>query len=259
MIDVSNIDSYPIELEAFIMEAILSLSDSIITKIKETEIKYDIDVRCAIEDYLSPSRAEPFYTNLINHMDSYDLVVYHGTKILNKSLVLDNGLKVNDWDRYSALLYDSYKAFGINSEDIQETLSLIECEYNRKYTDSDRYAQLCFFSALDLIGDENAAGYEQFCENIGGEVARWALEENYPDKYKLLKENGEAFFVKFKIQFADIALFQKEKIAYQFVSYYFAKNILDFSYKVEFDSMTTQDILPNNILKMIPYNMEIES
>lgn len=255
MIDVSNIDSYPIELKKYIMSYLSKMPSDFIAKIKSKKIEYEIDIRCAIEDYLGPWRAVSLYEDLVSLMDKYDLIVYHGTKMLNKTMVLENGLKVNDWNRYSTLLFDTFNLFGMSGNDINETMEYVESEYERKYSPYDIAPQLYFFSGLNLI-DGDIVGYEQFCESIGGEIARWALEEKHLEKYKLLKDNGEAFIVKFKLAFTDVVSFQKDIIAYQFVSHYAAKEFFDFSYQVKFDGATTKDVPSNNILEIIPYKNE---
>lgn len=58
------------------------------------------------------------------------------------------------------------------------------------------------------------AGYEQFCENIGGELARDALKNEYPQLYEYLRANGKAFLVKFKIPFSNIKDYNQDSIIY---------------------------------------------
>lgn len=254
MIDVLRVNSFPKELEDCIMNHFSKMSYDITSKIKNNEIICKSDIRCAVEDYLRPSKAESLYSNLIAIMDKFDLVVYHGTRIINRAVIEKKGLRVNDWKRYSTSLISVFKEIGWNDYVIEEILKCVEAEHNRKY--SNRNAQLYFFSSLNLIGGKYA-GYEQFCENIGGELVKWALEDKYPEKYNLLKKKGEAVFVKFKLPFASIESYMKESIIYQFVCYYAAKEFFDFVYQVEFDGMTSQDISPNNILKILACPMDI--
>ena len=74
-------------------------------------------------------------------------------------------------------------------EEIQKAVDIVKSEYNRKYAGYDRKAQVCFFTNMSMLEGEYAA-YDQFCESIGGELARWALKDKYTDLYKPLKENG---------------------------------------------------------------------
>ena len=76
--------------------------------------------------------------------------------------------------------------------------------------------------------------------------------------YAPLKNNGEAFVVKFRMPFADVVDFEKEVILYQFVSHYAAKYFFDFNYDIQFLSMTESDVPKENILELIPYTKEVD-
>lgn len=115
-------------------------------------------------------------------MNNQALAGYHATKIFDKTLILKNGLKANDWNRYSGMLFNTYKKLGIGNADIIEIKTIIESEYIRKYTHINYTGHVCFFVILKML-DRDKGGYDQFCENIGGELARKALKE----KYRLFK------------------------------------------------------------------------
>lgn len=95
---------------------------------------------------------------------------------------------------------------------------------------------------MGQIDQEGSAGCEQFCESIGGEIARWALKDCHPELYAPLKNKGEAFVMKFKMPFFDVVDFEKETILYQFVSHYAAKYFFDFNYDIQFTSITESDL-----------------
>ena len=103
---------------------------------------------------------------------------------------------------------------------------------------------------------DTTAGYEQFCENIGGELARDALKIDYPQIYRYLRENGDAILVKFKIPFIDIKSYDKDSSVYRFVAYFAGKYFWNYNYEIHFDGNTDKDIEPNNILEIIPYTID---
>lgn len=251
LIDVSDANTFPKELEQLVLKKLLSYTPDIILKIKSKNIEYEKDVRIAIEEYLSPKscKEEVFYNTLIALMDKYEFVLFHATKVVNKTTLM-NGLNINDWQKYSALMESNCKILGMNETDIHKVLSLIKDEYERKYIQNKTKPNLSFFSGLELV-DCKGRGYDQFCENIGGELAKWALEKE-PILYKPLKEAGESFIVKFKIPFSNINETKKEQIAYQFITHYAARKFFNYEYNIEFDGMTHKNVSADNILEIIP-------
>lgn len=256
VIDVSRPSTYPAELENIIMNYFSKLSEEIKTKIKAEEIEYEVDVRCAIEDYVGPHKAEALYNKLIDIMKDYEIIVYHSTKALSNSCFMKDGLQPNEWNWYEQTLSKTLKKLGAGEEDLNKAINLIKREYERKYI--NREPALCFFSDLSLIDDSESAGYEQFCENIGGELARWALKEKEPGIYKVLKDNGEQMIVKFKLSFSDIVWHQQDSILFQFICYVAGKYFWDYTYQVNFDGITKVSVMPEKILEFIPYDKEVD-
>lgn len=193
---------------------------------------------------------------LIAIMENYDLICYHSTKVLRRESIEKDGLKPNEWSWYSQTLKESFMRIGINNVDLKKAIELVKQEYDRKYI--GREPALCFYSDLSLVRDDGYAGYEQFCENIGGELARWALKKKEPSLYKLLKQNSEQLIVKFKLPFSDIVYYEKDIIVYQFVSYVAAKYFWNYEYQIQFDSITRKVVTPDKILELIPYDKIID-
>lgn len=256
VIDVSRPSTYPAELENVVVDFFSKLPEEIKIKIKEEEIKYEVDVRCAIEDYVGLYKADVLYNKLAEIMKEYDLIVYHATKVPSTTCFMNEGLQPNEWNWYEQTLAKTLKELGIDGVDLERAINLIKCEYDRKYI--DREPMLCFFSDLSLVDDGESAGYEQFCENIGGELARWALKEEEPSIYKVLKDNGEQMIVKFILPFSDIVRYQKDMIIYQFICYVAGKYFYRYDYKVCFDGITNVGVIPEKILEFIPYDNEVD-
>lgn len=255
LIDSENPSTYPLEMQDDVYQYIAKCLSSIEKQIKKIPLNYDSDVRCAIEDYLRPFKADELYQKLLRIMSDTELICYHASKVYDCNQILERGLHTNDWDRYSAFMRETLVALG--STNIDDTIKRIHKEYNRKYAFADRQPQLYFFSGLQLADGGDSAGYDQFCENIGGELARWALKDTMPEVFQLLKNNGVQVIIKFKLPFADIVDYQKEIIIYQFISYYAAKYFWNWDYSVEFDGATNRDVAPEQILDIIEYEKEV--
>lgn len=257
LIDVSDVSTIPIEVKNKIYEAFSALSNDAVKRIKCQKVNNNYDILCAIGDYYGTSRATGFYDELNTILEKYDLVCYHATKVSSKSILLKDGLKTNDWDVYCSNLKSAYMNMKLSDEEIQKAVDIVKSEYNRKYAGYDGKAQVCFFTNMSMLESEYAA-YDQFCESIGGELARWALKDKYPHLYNPLKENGKSCIVKFKLPYSKIADYEKDDIAYQFVIYYACVYFWNRKYDIEFDGITQYDVSPEDILNIIDYDKEID-
>lgn len=256
LIDASKINTIPVDIEQKIMRYFAVLPESAIAVIKKQKLEYDRDVLCAIEDYVAPYKAYNFYQELTTLFEQYEMVCYHSTKILDKNMILQDGLKTNDWERYSRNIINTFKRLNVKDDDIEKAIKVIRKQYNWKYPSHNSEPQLCFYSDLGLLSNDMSAGYEKFCENIGGELAQDALKDDYSQIYRYLRENGDAILVKFKIPFIDIGSYNKDSIIYQFVAYFAEKYFWNYNYEIHFDGNTDRDIEPNNILDIIPYTAD---
>ena len=253
IIDVSDIITIPMEIEQKILERFQSLPCSIVSKIKECKIEYDRDVCCAIEDYIGPSSAYYFYRELCVLFEKYEMICYHSTKTLDEKIILTSGLQTNEWNAYSTHIIKTLHTLEASEEEITQAVEAIKKKYDWKYPSHGREPQLCFYSDTGLLSEDMHAGYEQFCENIGGELARDALKNEYPQLYEYLRANGKAFLVKFKIPFSNIKDYNQDFIIYQFVSYFAGKYFWNYDYEIHFDGNTDKEIPATDILELIPY------
>lgn len=255
-IDVSNVSSIPNSIKDRIIDEIKSLPGNVVEKIKKQKIKYDIDVKNAIEDYLGIRIYNYFYEDLVALFSDYKLVCFHSTKVLNKKYIITNGIKTNEWNTYSDHLRKTMQLIGVKATEENQIINIIKKQYNWKYPKQLREPQLCFYSDIGMLNEGMRAGYEQFCENIGGELARDALKDKYPDLYKYLRENGKAYLVKFVIPFSNIKGYNQDDIVYQFISYYAGKFFWNYNCEIHFDGNTDKAIPVADIIELIPYNIE---
>ena len=257
LIDVSDVNTIPVEVRDKIYQSFSALSNDVVNRIKCQNANHNNDILCALGDYYGTYRTTRFYDELNAILEKHDLVCYHATKVSSKSMLLRDGLKTNDWDVYCSNLKSAYMNMKLSDEEIQKAVDIVKSEYNRKYAGYDRKAQVCFFTNMSMLEGEYAA-YDQFCESIGGELARWALKDKYPDLYKPLKENGKSCIVKFKLPYAKIADYEKDDIAYQLVIYYAGVYFWNKEYDIKFDGNTQSDVPPKDILDIIDFNKDID-
>lgn len=256
LIDLFDISTLPAEIKNKVYESFSALPIDIVDKIRRQDVHHNNNILCIIERY-------GFYKDaylsdeVVDILEKYDIICYHATKVSSKNILLRDGLKTNNWNVYCSNLKSAYMNADFSEDKIQEAVDIVKNEYNRKYTSYGRKAQLCFFSNLSMFEREYST-YDQFCENIGGELARRALKDKYLELYKPLKENGESCIVKFKLPYAKIADYEKDNIAYQFVMYYAGVYFWNKEYDIEFDSSTQFDVPPENILEIIDVNKTID-
>lgn len=256
LIDVSDVSTIPAEIKQKIGDRFMALHPNTVSKIKAYNIQYDRDVACAIDDYLGPRAAYDFYDMLISLFEQHEIICYHFTKVLNESNILDEGFKTNEWDIYRKNIIHTLQMIGVGEKELTEAVEIIKQKYDWKYPLHDREPQLCFYSDINLLRDGMSAGYEQFCENIGEELARDALKGEYPDLYKYFRENGKAFVVKFKIPFLNIKSYDQDSIIFQFVAYFAGKYFWNYNCEFHFDGNTDKAIPTGDIVELIPYTVD---
>ena len=257
LIEIEKPATYPNAMQTMIYQYIKENLVCVEEQIRKKTLEYDCDVLCAIEDYLLYTKAESLYNQLFEIMNDKEIVCYHATKVLDRRQLIENGLRVNDWNGYSELMRKVLLTLG--DPNVDKAIEYIHDEYDRKLNSNNNVMpNICFFSGLNLLNFDNIAGFDQFCQNMGGELARWALKENLPETYQLLKNNGIQLVVKFRLPFRDIAYFRQEIILYQFVSYYAAKYFWEWNYSVKFDGITFKNVSPQQILELIDYRKKID-
>lgn len=246
IIDSSDYNSFPKE---FIKTVIDKINNMPPVERQKLIISNDINI---IKKYFDINGNNYYWyqNTLIPLMNKYNFICFHSTKVYDKNLILDNGLKINEWNTYSKTMSDTFFKLKIDKETQTEALKYIKNEYDRKI----RNPEICFFSGLNLISNDYAAGYENWCESMGGELANWALEEKMPDVYKLLKSNGEAYYVKFKLKFDKFYIYCKDSILKELLVKVISKEFWNKEYEVRFDGKTLYDIPKENILQLIPCN-----
>lgn len=255
LIDASDATTIPTEIKNKIVNWFASLPQNVNCNIKTFKDMHGQNVTWAIDEYVESGLKYGFYDELIALFEKHNMICYHSTKVYDKETILSDGLRTNEWDTYSRNISKTLQILGMEEKEIAEIIEIIKREYDRKYTSHGREAQLCFYSDMELLSKGIRAGYERFCENIGGELARDALQKDYPELYKNLRENGEAYLIKFKIPFLHINSYNKESVIKPFIDYVGGKYFWNTNLEIHFDGDTNKAVLPCDILELIPYTI----
>lgn len=209
---------------------------------------YDSMVQRRLENNIRAYRAQDLYETLGSILDQEELICYHATKVLSPAKIKSVGLRTNDWERYSNDIKEALLEGGVDSTDIEEVLKSLKHEKERK--DFDCKNRLCFFANPISFAVEDALGYDQFCQNIGGELARWPLKDYMPTVYSILRDSGQSLLVKFSIPFNWIADFEREGIIAHFIYHEAAAYLWNYSYDIEFDGTLFQDVPASAIMEV---------
>lgn len=255
MIDVGNPNTIPEEIKNAISDYIGKLPADTISRIKGYTVNYRSDVRCAIEKYMMAHNAPELYDKVLACLNTSSLRCFHATKIENEQCILNHGLKINDWEEYSVILNNALNHTGVSKSAVAEAMNCVKHEYERKY--GDKPGELCFFVPMSAVYSEDYAGYDQFCQNVGGELARWPLKAKMPDVFNMLQSIGKQVIIEFELPFSDIVDYDKDIIAYQFVVYFAGLILWGKEYPIEFDSKTYYNVLPTQIIKIHYYDREV--
>lgn len=254
IIDALNSQTYPEEANDIVLSHIALLPDEKLRKIRDIHIEYESDVRCAFDGFLNINSThgyKMFTEELIPVFNKYNILCYHATRVENINTIKERGL-LSSLDDYDQLLSGFLKREGINKGKIEEILESIHCVARRK--NYKGIHQICFYiNKNDLYNEDGSAGYDQFLETIGGELAHWALYNKNPETLSILQTKGIPVVVCFKTPFSRIAYSHKDKVISPFVYNIAAKSIWDFDYEIRADAELVGDVTPENIVEIIPY------
>ena len=248
MIDLTDYSTIPAIVGSVVRSFVDSLPDKNVL-MQDGPPLYNSMVRCRLEDYIRPYRVPNLYETLGSILDREEIVCYHATKLLSPERIKSEGLRTNDWERYSGDIREALEKGGVPAAEIEEALQRIKHEKVRK--EHNAQDRLCYFANLINYEVEDGPGYDQFCQNIGGELARWALQEYMPDVYKVLRESGESVLVKFSILFNWVADFEREGIIAHFIYHEAAAYLWNNLYDIEFDGNLFRDVPGSYILEII--------
>ena len=106
LIDASNTNTIPVDIEQNIMEYFSRLPKNIVVNMQQCKVENVNDIMCAIEKYISS--IFDFCQMLLPLFELHELVCFHSTKILDKDIILSDGLKTNNWNIYSKNIINTF-------------------------------------------------------------------------------------------------------------------------------------------------------
>lgn len=204
IISVDNPTTFPCGTEDLVYKYIDELPPETISKLHDIENGNDYSSPKQIFDKIG---APNLYDEILPLFKDCSLLCYHATRVLNENTILNTGLLLNDWNNYSVFLREALELTAISETDIENALTLIKQEQERKTRDIPPV--ICFYASSFM---DNYM--EAFCCNVGGEIARWALRDKMPDVFEKLKNIGTPVVVECALPLDDIGLTSIEEIVY---------------------------------------------
>lgn len=250
LISAANPASFPAGLYDTVVTVIDQIPYEELQRLKQSVPANERSVDSALDGWLGIWKQYDLYQKtLIPMFNQYDILCYHATRIGSKDSICQQGLRTN-MKVYTEMLKSFLLSEGVSDEKINLALDAIQKEYQRKYRDNPH--QLCFFTNLVSFRNvDGSAGYDQFCETVGGELANWALENQYPEILEILRTKGFPVVVEFTAPFGSVADYHKDNLIFPFVAHVAAKKLWGFNYVIESNSSLIGEIPPERILRLI--------
>ena len=244
MIDLTDYTTIPPELAVVVRDKFKRLCiKKELGKVDSPWYEWDGCCKCNADG------ACELYKAVKDILNKEEIVCYHATKVLYPKEIKESGLHINDWARYSSDIRKTLIKGGIDSTTINKALQQIKDEKHRK--EKGLSDQICFFANNNSFCVKNALGYDQFCVNIGGELARGALERTMPDVYRVLRNMGTSLLIKFVVPYTWISDYREKTIISCFIYHEAAAYLRDYLCDIEFDGAVTRDIPASLILDII--------
>ena len=81
LIDVTKENTFPKEMKEIIYDYLAKLSDETTKLIIKNKPTSSLDIKCAIENYLSYLEAEVLYNTIISMLQNCVFICFHATKL----------------------------------------------------------------------------------------------------------------------------------------------------------------------------------
>lgn len=214
------------------------------------EIKNAVHVYRTTTDYLNHGDSNFIPNQLIDIVQeilcSYTIQCFHATRIIDKNLIWNNGLGINNWEVYSTYMKNTLLALNIKNEIIEECINYLKDMCQKKY---GKMWYIYLFTLWDGTKSQNKyfePNYFEYARNIGGEVA---LDIDNPNVKKILREKGTPILVECKVPFIDVIDLRKPKIARAFIDFFLSNQNRE-RMNIEFEILTNKVISPENIINI---------
>ena len=218
MIKIFDESTYPNDILQ-IRDQVYALPINIKNEIMETE---------HIRDYIyreinKVSIIQNIYKTLIAKLDSYCLMLYHNTRVLDCSTFRDNGIIFSNNKRLN-ILKGSMEKLNIDSDSINKIMDLIVQEINRHGSNGDnsRVNEICFYFDINAFKE-----FDKYLALFGGELLIYALDGKIDKElYKRIMKIGLPYIIVFSLPFKSLGKYIKEDIARYMIEDWIHLNIL---------------------------------
>lgn len=241
---VDDPSSYPPLIKTAITKNLPSLKKYFL----KTKYTTDIEVCCALEinNIWKDEKLEALLIETKDCLNNRFFEGFHNTRVLSKEELLNTGLQVLTAEPYLYRIRRVFTQLGIDKiEQDKACAKLSEYLYDKH---GRRTNTLSFYAPYSLSQD-----YWKFTENIGGEICKFGLSDNYPDVYAKLTSNGYPITVKILFPFLDVVDYHKDRIAFEFIRHYAAKLIPKYDYRIVFDGALDKTIQPSQIIDIFDF------
>lgn len=243
LIVVDDVSTYPEEFS----DLVSKYSDRLATCFEGCDIQESSDIRCAFDPhaFFNDPTMTAFQREAEEVLKHRYICVYHNTRLVDPSSVIQNGLFVLEPERYVADL----KATLSNGPFREQATTLVDAVLPFIQNERGVRTGLLAFYAPYAEFEE----YSKFSVNVGGEIAEYAFYNN-EEVLSFLSQIGEPVTVEFAVAFSDISDYRQDVVLCELVRKYYTNIELKFEYQIRLEATTQKNIPPEDILRIMPVN-----
>ena len=182
---------------------------------------------------------------LIKNIRKYDACVWHCTKLIEKEIIFNEGLKPLKKE-YIKEVIDNLKRNGESEKVLYEVRKKAK-EFEEAKGFSNRESMIWFVFTEDMT---NTIGCEGFFRYYGGEVTRRILGGDEEFFFPILEKIGTPYIIKCKIAIGDIAEYQISALAKSLIGYILAAERKECDYAFEAECYIRTKVEPENIIEI---------
>ncbi len=169
---------------------------------------------------------------------------YHATRIIDPLEIMQYGLIPFEVEHYTKRIVRVLSERGISADTCQIISNKITDFVEKNGRDTETVS---LFNSFRLYDE----AYDQFTQNYGGETVRFAIGNDHPDIFKLLREIAIPVIVSCLVDWDDIVPIYQESYIQTLISAVLSKNILKNDDIEESEVRVNGKIAPSHIERII--------
>lgn len=237
-------ETYPKEIMA-VREKLQDIPNSEKEELKRIEF---------LRDYVNDIMWKPdsaigkIHSDLMERLESHEIVLYHNTRMLNIEEIKKSGLIFSD-ERYINSLIRSMKKENVDKELIEEVIEIIKNEilrWNESNGGNRRKNAVCYIYDIDYYKD-----YEKFLAVYGGEFMEFGLSGkvgNTFTRYKKIVRIGSPYVIEFSVPYEWFDRFEKMYIARYMIEEWLHIDVIGDDVSHQYDGHIEKEIPPEKII-----------